>query len=553
LAVVEHVFGLELPPSINTRSWRKAGPRRGGQGAGADGRHVAFVLPTNDDREVRIAGTDGSGERLLWRAGKDWKADGLQWFPDGQRIMVEVWQGKDRNRLVAISATDGAGTTLWEGKNDSDLPQLSPDGKSVLRTKRVRYAPRADELWLLRLDDRSSVLLFEGQSTIEGPRWTPDGAGIVFLSDRRLPGTTLDLWLLRTSGGKALGSPELIKTGLGEMFGGRPMAGVLGAITRDGAYYFHRGSQNGGMRQLLTTKLNPDTGKVVGASSFVSRIGGESWSPSFSRDGRWLAYLSGHRGSSPSLVIQSVETGEERVVPMKYSPSQLNWAVMFPDGRSVLVDVGTPDGELVVHRVDVATGAWTSLKKPDGPEVKGFVNGISPDGRTIFLNRNPPGAGEMHLIARDIETGQERELRSWKGGGRWALSDDGKQLAVAHFDGKDLVIDILPSAGGPNREVYRAPGIRSASITWTPDERYLIFGPSDEPATAKVLMRLSVEGGEAQPIGISASEDEQVRFPRGLGATRVHPNGRQLIYTASGDANGGENWVLENFLPKATK
>ena len=66
-------------------------------------------------------------------------------------------------------------------------------------------------------------------------------------------------------------------------------------------------------------------------------------------------------------------------------------------------------------------------------------------------------------------------------------------------------------------------------------------------------MRLSVQGGEAQPIGISASQDGQVQFPRGFGAGPVHPNGRQLVYTARGEVAGWEDWALENFLPKAAK
>ena len=70
---------------------------------------------------------------------------------------------------------------------------------------------------------------------------------------------------------------------------------------------------------------------------------------------------------------------------------------------------------------------------------------------------------------------------------------------------------------------------------------------------AKVYLRVPVEGGEAQPIGILASQDRQVQFPRNFGAMQVHPNGRQLVYTASGEDRGCEVGALENFLPKTTK
>ena len=512
-----------------------------------DGRQVAVVQRTDKGRELHVIGAYGSAERVLWREDKV-RAWSLQWSPDGKRIMLAVGQGKDQNRFVAISATDGAVMTLFEGK-ELNSPQLSPDGRWVVDARRVRQNPAADELWLLRLEDHTEAQLFEGQSQVADPRWTPDGTGIVFMSDRRVPGTTLDLWLLRTSGGKPLGFPVLIKTGLGDMFQGYPLAEARGPITRDGAYYFNRLSQNGGMRQLLTTKFDPETGKAVGTPSFVSRNGGESWSPSYSQDGRWLGYLSKSSGSSlANLIIQSVETGEERVVPTTRDPLNMGWAKMFPDGRSVLVA-----DRKGIYRVDVVSGAWTSLKKPGEPEVLAWSDGISPDGRTLYLSRWPKEeAGQMHLIARDVETGQERELGSWKTGVEGALSPDGKQLAIGRRDGKDVVIDIQPAAGGPKRELCRGTGFAGAE-TWTPDGRYLIFASSDKNDSNRGYKRVAVEGGEPQPIGISASQDEQVRFPREFGKAFFQPNGRQFIYTARGDASRGETWVLENFLPKTTK
>jgi dipeptidyl aminopeptidase/acylaminoacyl peptidase len=231
---------------------------------------------------------------------------------------------------------------------------------------------------------------------------------------------------------------------------------------------------------------------------------------------------------------------------------------MFPDGLSVLVQALLPEDKDAIYRVDVASGAWTSLKKPGEGEVTGWPNGISPDGRTIYLNRwrtGPGNRGGTPLIARDIETGQEREVRYGEGSGVFALSYDGKQLAVAHPDGKDLVIDVVPVAGGPQREICRVPGFRGADLAWTPDGRHLIFGPFVGAVRLgqKLYMRVSVEGGEPQPIGILASQNEQAQFPRSFGGLRVHPNGRQLVYTAGGEGAGCEDWALENFLPKAAK
>ncbi|MBI4909896.1 MAG: PD40 domain-containing protein [Acidobacteria bacterium] len=512
-----------------------------------DGRQVAFLRGREGVRELYIVGVDGFGERLLWKAEKDWRAHSPQWLPDSKRVVLTV-SAQDRSRLMTVSASDGVATILWEGKQFV-YPQLSPDGRSVVFLKRARQDPAGDQLWLLRIEDRSETLVFDGQSYMACPLWMPDGTGVVFLSDRRAPGMNVDLWLLRIAGGKPSGFPELLKTGLGAMAAGHTTAWPTGPITRDGTYYYHLA--RGGIKQLLRVMYDPDSGKVAGASSFVARKGGASGSPSFSGDGRWLVYQAQSERSTPVWMLQAVESGEERVLSMAGSISELEWACAFPDGRSALVlAVHSKDGR-GLYRVDMANGTSSPLPRPAG-EVMGVPSGFSPDGRTIILNRM---GARNHVVAWDIETGQERELAVGRGL-LASLSQDGNQLAISRPDGKELVIELMPATGGPRREVYRGAGYQGAEITWTPDGRYIIFGPFDRinMLNSSKIMRVLVEGGEPQPIGLSASADGLVRFPQGFRALRVHPSGRQLIYVAVSDGgSAGENWALENFLPKTTK
>jgi hypothetical protein len=77
-----------------------------------------------------------------------------------------------------------------------------------------------------------------------------------------------------------------------------------------------------------------------------------------------------------------------------------------------------------------------------------------------------------------------------------------------------------------------------------PDGKYLILSHTRRLAIIKNFLRLSPETGEAQPIGLSASLDSDA----------LSPNGWQLIYTACGKAyEDCEDWVLENFVPRAGK
>lgn len=520
-----------------------------------NGRQVAFMRRAGSNDELRLVSVDGSDERLLWKSDDGWSAGIPQWFPDGKRILVLAWDKNWRRRLLSVTVAGGEATGIWDGKAIYST-QLSPDGKSVVFMRRHRREePISDQIWLLRLGSMSETLLFDGQSFVNTPIWTPDGTGVVFLSDRRLPGAAVDLWLLRISEGKALGFPALVKTDLGQMAKGKGFSNIsaAGPITRDGVYYFHRTANqearepeaDPGMRQLLSVGFDPDTGKVVGAPSFVARKGGVSRAASFSRDGRWLAYILQQR----DLVIQSVESGEERTVAIAPPLDEINWAKLFPDGRAALVTSARN-----IYRVDVTSGVRTSLRRAgESSELRGWVCGISPDGRILYFRRTDKQA--IGLFARNLETGQERKLYSPRGTHILAaLSHDGKQLAVTYSGGNDGVVDIMPAAGGPPREVCRLEGTPRLDLAWEPDGRHLIcLAFPGGPANSQAYMRVPVNGGGPQPIGLSAHPDGI--FPRKFGQLVFHPNGRQIVYRAMDETPEAREglksgiWALENFLP----
>jgi hypothetical protein len=121
-----------------------------------------------------------------------------------------------------------------------------------------------------------------------------------------------------------------------------------------------------------------------------------------------------------------------------------------------------------------------------------------------------------------------------------AVSPDGVQVAygVAHgAGGRDVSIEVMPSAGGPAREVYRGAVWRYRGLTRTPDQKHLLFvGPEDGSARPRsALIRLPVGGGEPVDLGIHAFG---VRHPQ------VHPDGRRIVFGAY--ERSREVWTLEN-------
>jgi len=279
--------------------------------------------------------------------------------------------------------------------------------------------------------------------------------------------------------------------------------------------------------------------------------------PSWSPDGRRLAYY--RRGDQvdkpPTLVILSVETGEERDVPVKLVqvPYPVRW---FPDGKSVLVGAweSTKRDQVAFYRVDTETGnhrlVRSSLGRP-GP----VRSELSPDGRTLFFFTGGEPKLRGGVIARDIETGKEREIArvpylAGSGFARLAVSPDGRILAFrSPVDERQwTALRLVPVTGGELRELYRlrqAETGRSDELAWTPDGRNVLMVRGTGKDGMPELWRIPIAGGDPQRMGLSM---------KGLCYVAAHPDGRRLAFD-SGEDSGAPNelWVLENFLGTAER
>jgi sugar lactone lactonase YvrE len=204
---------------------------------------------------------------------------------------------------------------------------------------------------------------------------------------------------------------------------------------------------------------------------------------------------------------------------------------MSPDA-SALIGVSThPKLGFGLYRVDVASGAALRLKPPRLPYYPSGLD-LSPDGKTVFFRAYRDG--ESRLFAWNMDTDQEREVATFgEEEPFFALSPDGRHLALVVRDRQDTVTRIMPADGGTGREVYRARDLRG--VSWSPDGRHLYF-----KLPIGRLKRISVDGG--------AVEDTGIEVPRagGIGGFQIHPNGRRIFYVEF--PLGPQIVVLDNFL-----
>jgi Tol biopolymer transport system component len=490
-----------------------------------DGSLIAFSRNVGPvAREVRVIGVDGVGERMLLH----WDNGFLPWpmgfTPDGRRIIVHCFQiGKPTGtpgKVLSLSVADGSYETVWEGATYNEDLALSPDAKYIAYMRVVQREPETHELWLLSLENKTDVPILKHPATASPEDWLPDGSGILFLSDRRNRGKVRDLWLQRIADGRPQGTPSLIKTDMGD--------GSTLLTARDGTMYW---TKTVATSEVLSAEVVPSNGKAGNIASLgVSSAG----VPHVSPDGRSLAFVTVPARRQFSLGFLSLENGQSRSFSPKLQALGAPGFAWLPNGQSVIVSA-REGNNWGLFRLNPEDGSWAKLKAGG----YGYRFELSPDGKTVYHSRYKPADGLTHILASNIETGGEREVFEARGFGDYtleiALSPDGARLAITKPDGADSVISIVSLTGGEQHEIHRKGQYRAT--VWSRDGRYLIT--RDTPADGRAeLIRIPVDGGPAQSLGITAPE---------IGAIAVHPDGRRIYYVVKDGRN--ELWSMEHFLP----
>jgi Tol biopolymer transport system component len=508
-----------------------------------DGRQIAYAWYNKEKfYELRVIGIDGSNPHTVYRDKETGSyIEPFQWTADGKQILTHLSKTEEC-KLALIPVAGGPVRCLKTPSRVWWSASLSPDGRFLVYDAWKGNGP--GDIFLLSLEGGQEVPLVQSPAEDTAPVWMPTGDRVLFVSDRT---GTKGFWAIDVVEGKPRGIPQLLKDGVTGVFGSIEMNG----FTRRGDLYFHTST---GIGEVYVTELDPVEGKMLRPPAPAApRFVGSTWAPSWSPDGRRLAYYRrGDYQKPPTLVILSIETGEARDVPVKLDqlPYSVRW---FPDGKSVLVgawesskrDLGA------FYRVDTETGDHRLVRSSIG---RGFVvSDLSPDGKTHFFYAPAEPKVRFGVISRDIQTGQEREIARvpFVAGyeyTRLAVSPDGKYLAFrTPVDESWAAVRLVPVAGGDLRELCRLRHSETVGIdemAWSPDGRNVLTLRRTGKDGIPEVWRIPIAGGEPQRTGLSME---------GMLHVAVHPDGRRIAFD-SGNRSGVPNelWVLEN-IPAAAE
>ena len=270
------------------------------------------------------------------------------------------------------------------------------------------------------------------------------------------------------------------------------ITGVRGAFWTRIAYVTASGVGRGARYALMVADAdgwNPQT---------VVRSNEPLLSPSWSPDGRRLAYVSFERGNS-SIFIQDIATGARELVA---SFRGINGAPAFsPDGSRLALTLsrsGNPD----IYVMDLGSKALTRVTNQMGIDTEPTW---SADGGTIYFTSDRGGRPQIYQASAG-GGGATRVTFQGSYNATPSVSFDGKKIAVAQGSGNTYRIAMLDRSLGTPRWNTLSPGSLDESPSFAPNASMLLYAAREGgrgvlycvSADARVRQRLVLANGDVR-------------------------------------------------------
>ena len=418
-----------------------------------DGSKIGFTAEYNGHREVYVIPTSGGAPQRITYLNR--RSEMLDWSPDGRRILFRA-QGPTYFFETWTAPSGGGIPTRFPLEFASDV-SYSPDGLHIAFTRFSRsYEPwfgyeggKKNDIWTGDLQTLRFSQAFSAVGTSEWPVWSPKG--ICFVNDengrfsvRRVP----------AAGGasEVLAGPypseirDLHSDGRSLIYERGTSLEILdlsSGAKRELQFHLHSDLRHTLPYQVSAqdwvggASMSPNGQRVLveARGHLLSLAVGEGavdtplWrpsarllSPSYSPDGRRIAYISDESGEQQLYVASA--NGDSPAQITHGQDRQLKSLEWSPDGKLIALT----DSQTRLVLVNVSTGNEKLMQRGDGWDPPKW--GFSPDLRWLVCERVTKPFMMRALEIHDLETGVTTQL----GDGLWhdfapRFSTDGRFIA----------------------------------------------------------------------------------------------------------------------------
>ena len=262
---------------------------------------------------------------------------------------------------------DGSGlTSVSEDLGEGYFPSLSPDGSRVLLVANTSVDP---DIYVVDIASKESTNLTNLPGFDNQPIWSPDGKQIAFLSDRE--GGDTDIWVMAADGS----NPRRLAKNPGEE--------SMGAWSPDSKQIVYSNRDEVGEAIWI---INVESGENTRLTE--SQTGKSDSSPSWSLDGKVIAYHSSENNTPPSIFTLRLDDSEQTQITTGEVASV--FPIWGPDNQSLLYTEVVGDRRNIVAH-NLVTGGKDIL-----PNVQGFPNSWQPANELLAdtgLTQGPKLAG----------------------------------------------------------------------------------------------------------------------------------------------------------------
>lgn len=349
--------------------------------------------------------------------------------------------------------------------------------------------------------------------SVSAGRMDARGSGLVWYV------TGDQLWTMDSNGGGQSQVASGVRGGDCSTYFVAPDGRSVGFLTNDGQLMIGRAGSSDAITVAAGgvggVSWSPDSGSLLyglnndvylhnirgGEPEAIATGSGRFFFPTFSSDGRNIAFLEAPGGGSLNVIVVRLESGEWRTLgatgggsPDGLCPDVVTWS---PDGTRFLVDYGQP-----VFVYYLAGGTPTQVGGPGGNRSHFW----SPSGDLIAFKE---GDGSLWLVNSD-GSGQRPLVAERVGGLAW--NPRGSSLITYTTLGNDGLGDlwVINIGNGQKQQLTGGDTSRESDPVWTADGRAVLFERRGVGGEEEGIWRVAANGSDLRQL-TSAGGSLQVR------------------------------------------